>query len=234
MAQAHILVVDDEAELREVLMERLAHAGFTTTGAGSVRDAVRLLGEHTFDLVLSDYHLQDGVGTTVATALRQRHQEAAPPFILMTASLDMSDKQAQALGLEAVFHKPFELKTLTNHITACLKRTERVKSQLEVGLLFQHRLRPLMAKTVNVGQGGMCVELEKSLPEVHDTIRCQIFFEPSGTLWSAEGQVRWVRREAKGELAAGFGVQFLHLTPAKRQVLVEKIGELSTSVEALG
>jgi two-component system response regulator PilR (NtrC family) len=79
----HILVVDDEASLRELLRIVLEGEGYQVTLAASYKEATRELTQRTFDLVICDIVLPDGNGLD----LLRTHHQARPntPFAMITA-----------------------------------------------------------------------------------------------------------------------------------------------------
>ncbi len=62
MDKAHALIVDDEADIRELLEITLGRMGLRTHGAGTLAEARALLAEHDFDLCFTDMRLPDGNG----------------------------------------------------------------------------------------------------------------------------------------------------------------------------
>ncbi len=81
----HILIVDDEPIIRQVLANQLGAQGFRTTPAGSGAEALRLLAERTFDLVILDVMMPRMSGFEVCRKLRERHSLDELPVIFLTA-----------------------------------------------------------------------------------------------------------------------------------------------------
>ena len=63
-----ILVVDDEPDLRTLYELTLLREGFRVDAAGSLKEALQLLGERRFDVVITDMRLPDGLGLEVLTS----------------------------------------------------------------------------------------------------------------------------------------------------------------------
>ena len=122
-ASLEILVVDDEADLREMLTRSFSREGHNVTAVSNGREAIdRASAEH-FDIVLLDIALGPGPdGYEVCRTLRSRRNVV--PIIMLTAL----DSEADAvLGLEAggddYVTKPFGLAELRSRIRAVLRRT---------------------------------------------------------------------------------------------------------------
>ena len=67
--QKHLLIVDDEAALRSAIAERLADHGFTVVQAGSGEEALSLLAEFAFDILITDLRLP-GIGAATCSTPR--------------------------------------------------------------------------------------------------------------------------------------------------------------------
>jgi len=117
---AHILVVDDDARLRELLQEYLSRAGFRVTTAPSAADARTKMETLTFDLVVLDLMMPGETGLEFAAALRRR---GPIPILMLTA---MGEAEHRINGLEAgaddYLAKPFEPRELVLRIGSILRR----------------------------------------------------------------------------------------------------------------
>jgi DNA-binding NtrC family response regulator len=105
----HILLAEDDTELRELLMFVLARAGYRVTVCGNGMQLLEMLdnGEGV-DLVISDLHMPalSGLEVLESQVLKTRR----PPFICMTAFGDAKTHQtARQLGAAATIDKPFDL-----------------------------------------------------------------------------------------------------------------------------
>jgi len=106
---AHLLVVDDNAENREMLSRRLRGQGFTIATAENGPEALRLLDETPFDLVLLDVVMPGMSGLEVLRDLRSRHDAADLPVIMATARDDSNDVvTALRLGANDYVTKPLD------------------------------------------------------------------------------------------------------------------------------
>ena len=83
MTQHKVLVVDDEADIRELLEITLSRMGLDTFSAGDVTSAQRLLNEHTFQLCLTDMRLPDGTGIDLVRSIQKQQPDL--PVAVVTA-----------------------------------------------------------------------------------------------------------------------------------------------------
>ena len=117
---AHLLIVDDDERIRELLQKFLVRHGFLVSAARDAEHARRLLSGLEFDLIVLDVMMPGEDGVALTKSLRQ---DLATPILLLTARGDTEDR---ILGLEAgaddYLGKPFEPKELLLRINAILRR----------------------------------------------------------------------------------------------------------------
>ena len=117
---AHLLVVDDDERIRELLGKFLKRNGFLVSGARDAAQARRLLAGLEFDLIVMDVMMpgEDGVSLT-----RDLRKGLVTPILLLTAR---GETEHRIAGLEAgaddYLAKPFEPKELLLRINAILRR----------------------------------------------------------------------------------------------------------------
>lgn len=120
--EAHLLVVDDEPNIRDLLASSLRFAGFRVSTAADGNAALRSIEKEEPDLVVLDVMLPDMDGFTVARRLRER--DNTTPILFLTARDDMSDKvQGLTVGGDDYVTKPFGLEEVVARIRAILRRT---------------------------------------------------------------------------------------------------------------
>ncbi len=119
----HILIVDDEEDLCEILRFNLEAEGFTTTTANSAEQVLDLLAANQhFDLLLLDV-MMDGM-SGYDLAIRMREQGDTTPIIFLTARSDHNDQmQGFAVGADDYIAKPFSFDTVLARIQAVLRRS---------------------------------------------------------------------------------------------------------------
>ena len=81
----HILVVDDEATIRELLAQYLDHSGYLVTAVGSAAEAERVIAANPPQLVISDLQLEDSDGLVMIERLKSALPDT--PVILLTGVL---------------------------------------------------------------------------------------------------------------------------------------------------
>ncbi|WP_249999009.1 response regulator transcription factor [Actinoplanes sp. M2I2] len=117
-----LLVVDDEATVRELLSATLRFAGFRVASAATAAQAIAAATEEPPDLVLLDVMLPDMDGFEVVRRLRE--QRRTVPVLFLTARDRQADKvTGLSLGADDYVTKPFDLEELIARINAILRRT---------------------------------------------------------------------------------------------------------------
>lgn len=130
-----ILVVDDEAGIREILQFNLEAAGFEVDCAASAEHALDML-DNGYDLILLDVMMSGMSGFAMAEVLRkERHNEI--PIIFLTARSDQNDLLTGfSAGGDDYIPKPFSIQEVIARVKAVLKRTAAIAEHgnfLEVG-----------------------------------------------------------------------------------------------------
>ncbi len=121
VASHHILVVDDDQEIRRLLSRYLTEQGFRVTPAADAREFHKRLDGDRYDLVVLDVLLPDGSGLDLCRLLRQRHPGL--PVILVTALREEVDRIiGLELGADDYIGKPFNPRELLARIRAVLRR----------------------------------------------------------------------------------------------------------------
>jgi two-component system response regulator PilR (NtrC family) len=124
----HILVVDDELSMRELLEVLLAKEGYKATCAKNGRDAISMIKKTVFDLLLCDIRLGDITGIDVLKALREQNQDTVVIMISAYASTEAA-VEAMNEGAYDFVPKPFLKKTIKNALS--LRTIEHEKEILD-------------------------------------------------------------------------------------------------------
>jgi two-component system, OmpR family, response regulator len=123
-APAHIVVVDDDHEIRTLLAEYLEKNGLRVSVARDGKEMRRVLGRARVDLIVLDIMLPGDDGLTLCRELRSSSQV---PIIMLTArSEDVDRILGLELGADDYVPKPFKPRELLARITAVLRRTSHV------------------------------------------------------------------------------------------------------------
>ena len=134
-----VLLVDDDAAVRDMMTATLEHKGFQVVAAANVTEALRHITTESFDVLLTDLHMPNpGDGFTVVTAMRHSQPEALT--LLVSGYPDVQSAMA-AILLEAdeIMVKPFEVGKLADLIREKML-TRRPTPRLEkerVGTILQ-------------------------------------------------------------------------------------------------
>ncbi|MGW0812866.1 response regulator transcription factor [Streptomyces viridiviolaceus] len=157
----HLLVVDDEPTVRELLRTALRYAGFDVEAAATGQEALDLAARRAPDLVLLDVMLPDMDGFEVIRRLRSQPRSPLPgqggdvAVLFVTARDDRQDRlDGLRLGGDDYVTKPFDLEELIARIHAVLRRTRGEQpARLAVGDLA------LEPDSHHVTRGGRTVRL---------------------------------------------------------------------------
>ncbi len=132
-AQAHILVVDDEAQIQRFLGHALTASGYTVAAAADGKAALKLFASGGIDLAIVDLGLPGIDGLTVIGQIRQTSDL---PIIVLSAN-DTEDRKIEALdmGADDFVGKPFGIGELLARVRACLRKRQSAVAteRLEAG-----------------------------------------------------------------------------------------------------
>ena len=119
--QPHILVVDDDPQIRELLQEYLTQNELRVSLTSTGKEMSAALTEHAIDLVVLDLRLAGEDGMTLARKLRE---ESSIPVIMLTGVRDEADRvMGLELGADDYLTKPFSPRELLARIRTVLRRT---------------------------------------------------------------------------------------------------------------
>ncbi|KPP81356.1 MAG: two component phosphate responsive signal transduction system response regulator PhoB [Oceanicaulis sp. HLUCCA04] len=121
--QPHVLVVEDEDALAELLQYNLKKEGFRVTAAADGEEAMILVDERQPDLILLDWMLPKVSGIEVCRRLRSRQETRNIPIIMLTARGEEADRiRGLDTGADDYIIKPFLMKELFARVRAILRR----------------------------------------------------------------------------------------------------------------
>jgi len=128
----HILIIDDEATLRHMMARVLQGAGHEVTTAANGKEGLRLISEHSFDLIYLDIRMPDMSGLDVLKIIHTNFPDL--PVVLFTAQPDLhSALEALRQGATDYLLKPLKPQTVIDRTQAILtaKQDERRKRELQ-------------------------------------------------------------------------------------------------------
>lgn len=120
----HILIVDDEPAIRELVRFTIERAGFRVTQAEDAVTAEVVIADKPPDLVLLDWMLPDSSGIDLAKRLRADENTRDIPIIMLTARSEEEDKvKGLKVGADDYITKPFSPRELVARVNAVLRRS---------------------------------------------------------------------------------------------------------------
>ena len=124
MSTQHLLMIEDDVRLADMVVEYLRQSGFVVTHAADGESGLELLQEQLVDLVVLDLMLPGMDGLEVCRRIRSLHGERARvPVLMLTAKGDPMDRIiGLELGADDYLPKPFEPRELLARIRAVLRR----------------------------------------------------------------------------------------------------------------
>jgi two-component system, OmpR family, response regulator len=119
---AHVLVIDDDPQIRALLQEYLVENGLRVSVASSGDEMTHILSEEAIDLVILDLRLAGEDGMAIARSLRD---QSAIPIVMLTGVRDEADRvMGLELGADDYLTKPFSPRELLARIRTVLRRTK--------------------------------------------------------------------------------------------------------------
>ena len=153
----HILIVEDEKPISDLMRLSLHKAGYRTTCAFGGIQAADLLEKTAFDLVLLDVMLPGASGFELMEYLRPM----GTPVIFITAQNSLNDRvRGLRMGAEDYIVKPFEVLELLARVDVVLRRYNKTEAVLEIGGLR------IDTVAMQVTRGGAPVPLTRKEYEI--------------------------------------------------------------------
>lgn len=119
-----VLIVDDEAAIREMIAVALQMAGYRCLEASNAQSAHAIVVDHQPDIILLDWMMPDVSGIELARRLKRETAYADIPIIMLTARSEEDNKiQGLEAGADDYITKPFSPRELIARLKAVLRRT---------------------------------------------------------------------------------------------------------------
>ena len=129
-----LLIVDDEPAITKMLKAILTRAKFQVATCGSGEEALRMLSQGPYDLIVTDAIMPEMSGFDLARAIRRNPTFQGIPILMLTRKSDRSDvKKALEAGVTDYVIKPIDESLLIDKVEISLKKSEK-----------EHRLRQVM------------------------------------------------------------------------------------------
>ncbi len=129
--EGHILIIDDEASLRQTLARVLQRTGYEVTTAANGQEGLALIAEHPFDLVYSDLRMPDMNGLDLLKTIHKKHPDL--PVILFTAQPDLnSAMEAVRSGATDYLLKPLKPQAVIDRTQSILEQRRKERRKREI------------------------------------------------------------------------------------------------------
>ncbi|MDR2562772.1 MAG: response regulator transcription factor [Prevotellaceae bacterium] len=163
MSKKNILVVDDEKDLCEILTFNLKHHGFDVDSANSAEEAIALLKNSTYRLILLDVMMGGMSGFKMTEHLRESNDNT--PVIFLTARDTENDLLTGfSVGGDDYISKPFSIKEVVARVEAVLKRTESKESPERENIQIEQLSIDVETKRIFID--GKAIDLTKTEFEI--------------------------------------------------------------------
>ncbi|GJI98681.1 DNA-binding response regulator [Duganella caerulea] len=154
MLPAHILVIEDEPAIQELLALNLGMAGHTVSRARDAESALLMIEDGLPDLLMTDWNLPGQSGLSLIRRLRAQPATRGLPIIMVTARCGEPDKiMALESGADDYMTKPFSPREMLARVHALLRRGQSHVRQDEAGAVRMNGLQ-LDPHTLRVTAGA--------------------------------------------------------------------------------
>jgi len=128
----HILVVDDDRDIRELIVDYLLKSGYRATGAANGKEMRAVLDKQAVDLVVLDIMMPGDDGLTMCRQLRSGQHKDLPILMLTARHDDMDRILGLEMGADDYVVKPFVARELLARIKAIMRRFRTLPPNLQV------------------------------------------------------------------------------------------------------
>ncbi len=175
-----ILVIEDERDVREIILDILEAEEFSVRGAENGKEGIKFAKEYLPDLVICDVMMPEINGYDVLKNLRKNKATSTTPFIFLTAKATKADlRQGMNLGADDYLTKPFTRQELLNSITSRIQKQaifeQKTQERLDelrnsITLSLPHELRTPLNGILASSQLLMEDFLEMEADEVYQML----------------------------------------------------------------
>jgi len=128
----HILVVDDDRDIRELIVDYLLKSGYRATGAANGKEMRTVLDKQAVELVVQDIMMPGDDGLTLCRQLRSGQHKDLPILMLTARHDDMDRILGLEMGADDYVVKPFVARELLARIKAIMRRFRTLPPNLQV------------------------------------------------------------------------------------------------------
>ncbi|MBN2406177.1 MAG: response regulator [Elusimicrobia bacterium] len=129
MLKRKILVVDDDVYVRNAVMTALKTAGHFVLGAQSGKTALSIFGKFDFDMVITDYEMEDVGGLNL---IKKVKAEKPDIFVIMMTAFPSRELSSRVLKYENAYFlcKPIKVDKLRELVESCFRKKEIVRENI--------------------------------------------------------------------------------------------------------
>jgi len=200
LEEASLLLVDDEPALLEVMRELFSDFADKVFCAGNGAEALQVLAGHRIDLIVADVRMPVMDGVALIKKINEAHGQS-PPVIFITGFSDLTLREAQDLGAQAILEKPIAHEDLLQEMRRSLRDPDELWQEPEVATVKHSKLTTsfesfdsaLRERRIAFGRRGFCIEGMSSLQE--GPIDFTLDFKADQRVISGRGIVCWTAPE---------------------------------------
>ncbi len=147
----HILIIDDEASLRQTMARILQRSGYEVTTVADGNEALKLISDHPFDLVYSDIRMPDMNGLELLKVIHAKSPDL--PVILFTAQPDLNSAVAAVRsGATDYLLKPLKPQALIDRTNSVMEKNQKERRKRELQRQIEALQSELKALEKSVGE----------------------------------------------------------------------------------
>jgi CheY-like chemotaxis protein len=214
LKEKKILVIDDEKDLRELISDELKDLGGEAFEAEDLNHAIKQLSGTFFDIILTDMKMPGGTGEEILKTVNQTLGKRSL-VVIITGQSDISSEEIFDLGADAIFTKPYEMQLLLDALKFLLESPDkrwtrmhqRLESEFPVLLKLENLSNAIESKTINIGRGGMCIEILNGYPSIGQMMSFSIQ-SANGEKLDGIGICKWVNTQKEKIFV---GIEFLSI-----------------------
>lgn len=222
-----VLIVDDEPDLREMLIFELESLKTKTLEAKNGKEGLVFVKKEKIDIVISDIRMPGGNGIEFLEATKKINIKK-PIFLFITAFSDVTREELYAKGADGLISKPFDLPSLLETLewfSMPIQERYAIKPNFEVKNELKINQDPNEAIPFLMGRGGALFPTGKHLYEVGSFVNFYITFT-SGESIVGIGEVLWNgSTKISGEYCAG--VEFRYFNDETRNYAISVLENCS-------
>ena len=220
LKEASVLIVDDEAVLREIMSEWFELTAHRVFCAADGQQALEILSKHKIDLIVTDVRMPVMNGITLLKKVKASGSHP-PVVIFVTGFADIKLRDVYDLGAEALVEKPMELdyllKTVEKNLLGPNERWRKPHNLSRSAILsrsFSSLPRALREHRIAFGRGGFALKAS-GFPQ-EGPVNIELNFQADGYTLTGQGIVRWLAHKEDQ-----MGIELTYVSEGSRARLVE-------------